>query len=90
MLAATSSRAREVEVLAARRDGHPSVWLVNLTGSPQRVRMQGLGPATSRLRLLDEASFETVCRDPEAFERRAEPTPSAAVELPAYAVAMVG
>ena len=45
------------------------LWLTNLTGRQQKVRLEGLasdGPALS-LQLLEETSMEAFDRDPESW-----------------------
>ncbi|MEJ8573975.1 hypothetical protein [Microbaculum marinum] len=52
-----------VQSLAVRRDGETTLWLTNLTGEEQTVRVEGIsGDATARI--LDETGFEAACRDP--------------------------
>jgi D-apionolactonase len=65
------------------------LWLANLSGETQRVKVEGFdGPA--RLDVLDERSFEAAARDPSwldsgsTFIRRV-----GSLELPSYGVARI-
>lgn len=87
-LASESSAPRDVQALAVRGPGGLTVWLANLTGAQQEVRLAGevaVGKAT--LALLGEGSFEAAARDPDALSRMARPMGEGALTLPAYAVA---
>jgi hypothetical protein len=88
VLATRSSAPRDVQALAARRSDGLTLWLTNLTGAPQEVRLDGLPSAgNATLALLDEDGFADLCRDPDALDRLARPFASTAVTLPPYAVA---
>ncbi|HEX6014095.1 MAG TPA: hypothetical protein VFY87_20325, partial [Geminicoccaceae bacterium] len=82
---------RDVQALAARTGDGLQVWLANLTGTRQRVRLQGQldGLAEPKLHLIDEDSFETLCRDPDGLASLGRPADGDTVVLPPYAVAML-
>lgn len=72
ILASTSSRPRDVQVLAL--GGYrPTLWLANLTGETRELRLEGLGHGLARSWLLDEAGFEAACLDPAAFAAATRP-----------------
>ena len=80
--------------LAVEVDGALGVLVANITPEPQRVRVGGLGGATARVRVLDEASADVALTDPGAF--RASPGAEVRLrdgelwlELGPYAVARV-
>jgi hypothetical protein len=65
------------------------LWLANLSGETQRLKVKGFdGPA--RLHVLDERSFESAVRDPawldsgDTFIRKV-----GSLELPSYGVARI-
>ncbi|MEK0085151.1 hypothetical protein [Benzoatithermus flavus] len=88
VLGTESSAPRDVQVLAVRSRTGVTLWLANLTGAQQEVRLAGDDVAgTGTLALLDEGSFEAACRDPDALDRIARPASTEALTLPAYAVA---
>ncbi|MFL5335300.1 MAG: hypothetical protein ACJ8H8_19435 [Geminicoccaceae bacterium] len=88
VLGSWSSAPRDVQALAARSPHGLQVWLANLTGTPQRVRLDPggarLGEAT--LALIDEESFEPLGLDAGALASRARPVRLDAIDLPPYAV----
>jgi hypothetical protein len=79
----TISAPRNVQAIAARRDGKTEVWLTNLTGEPITValpsRFSGGKAAT-----LDASRFEAASKKPEALDRLSA-LKSHRVELDAYA-----
>jgi hypothetical protein len=84
-----SSSPSKVAALAYRKKGDQVLWLANLSGETQRVKVEGFdGPA--RLDVLDERSFEAAARDPSwldsgsTFIRRV-----GSLELPSYGVARI-
>jgi hypothetical protein len=60
---ATISVPRKVQALAVSRSDRKVLWLANLTGEPQEVRLTGVG-ASARARRLNTETFETACRSP--------------------------
>jgi hypothetical protein len=88
VLASESSAPRDVQVLAVRGRNGLTLWLANLTGTQQEVRLEGDAVAGgAMLSLLDEGSFEAATRDPDALDKLARPAGAGALTLPAYAVA---
>lgn len=83
------SAPRDVQAVGVRAGDSVELWLVNLTGTPREVRLEGAAPRSGTLALLDEDSFETLCRDPEALPRLGRPTALDSIALPPYAVAQV-
>ncbi len=86
VLETSSSSPRDIQALASVRDGTTVLWLSNLTGEEQRVRVDGLSGRASA-RVLDEATFEAACRDPGSVPPR-EVDP-AGIRLAPYAVAEI-
>ncbi len=72
-------------VMAAAADGPNGtrLLLANLTGAPVDIALAGA--TIEAARILDEASFERACRDPDALAP--EPRSGTALTLDAYAVA---
>ena len=91
MLETAITAPRDVQALAARTGDGLQVWLANLTGTQQRVRLQGQldGLAEPKLHLIDEDSFETLCRDQDGLASLGRPADGDTVVLPPYAVAML-
>lgn len=89
VLATAVGVPRDVQALAARGPEGTTLWLANLTGRPQRVRVAGSGlRGSARMSTLDEGAFETLCRDPDALAALARPVPAGGgIALGAYAVA---
>ena len=83
------SAPRDVQALGVRAGDGVELWLVNLTGTPREVRLEGAAPRSGTLALLDEDSFETLCRDPDALPRLGRPTTLDSIALSPYAVAQV-
>jgi hypothetical protein len=84
-----SSAPSKVTALAYRSKGDQVLWLANLSGETQQVKVKGFdGPA--RLDVLDERSFEAAVRDPawldsgSTFIRKV-----GSLELPSYGVARI-
>jgi hypothetical protein len=69
LMAAKSGDASSVACLASRGGKGPVVWLANLTGSDQTVKINGLGKIAMTLHLLDEDSFEVLATDPAFLEK---------------------
>ena len=89
VLAATSSDARSVQALAVKSNGALSLWLTNLTGSEQTVRISGAA-GQGRLLVLDEMTFEAACSNPDWLSSapRAEMR-GGTIDLRPYAIAEV-
>src|SRR3984893_1207552 len=84
-----SSAPSKVAALAHRSGGGQVLWLANLSGEPQRLKVDGFdGPA--RLHVLDERSFEAAVRGPAWLDSRDTSIPQAgSLELPSYGVARI-
>jgi hypothetical protein len=81
------SDARSVQAIAASDGNGVRLWLTNLTGSPQVVRIAGLD-GTADIISLDEHSFEAACRDADWRGKASrEKLDAESVTLGAYAVA---
>ena len=65
------------------------LWLSNLTGEPQPVRLEGGKWDGASLRLIDEAGFDQLARDPAWLAGGARPLEAGELTLPPYAVAMI-
>lgn len=87
--ASASSRPRDVQATALVDGDGLQVCLSNLTGTAQRVRLDGLGPAGATLRALDETTFVAACCEPEAFARQRAALTGDELELRPYATAWV-
>jgi len=84
-----SSTPSKVAAFAYRSGGGLALWLANLSGETQRLKIKGFdGPA--RLDALDERSFEAAVRNPawldssSTFIRKV-----GSLELPSYGVARI-
>ncbi len=89
VLATTSSDARSVQALAVVGKDGLKLYISNLTGVEQAVRIAG-APGTGQALVLDETTFEAACRDPDwrtSAPRAAVST--GALTLKPYAVAEI-
>jgi len=88
LMAAKSGDPSTIACLAYRDSKDPVLWLANLTGSEQSVKIGGLGKAAMALHLLDEDSFQAATTDPAWLEKPGRKLRSAgSVKLGPYAVA---
>jgi hypothetical protein len=88
LMAVKSSDPAAVASLAYRAGKGPVLWLANLTGREQAVKIGGLGKAAMQLHLLDEDSFQAAATDPGFLEKPGKKLRSAgSVKLGPYAVA---
>lgn len=87
VLKAASSDPRNVQAFAASKNGARTVWLANLSPSPLSLKLSGI--ESGDLRLIDEDTFETLTRDPEAWRSETRRLGSAPIELGSYAVAEI-
>jgi hypothetical protein len=88
LMAVKSSDPATIACLAYRDSKGPVLWLANLTGDDQTVKIGGLGKAAMQLHRLDEDSFQAVTTDPAFLEKPGKKLRSAgSVKLGAYAVA---
>jgi hypothetical protein len=83
----TISAPRNVQAIAAKRDGKTELWLANLTGEPVTVTLPSQFSG-AKAAVLDAARFETAAGKPEALDRLSA-LKSQRVELDAYAVMRV-
>src|SRR5215831_7011611 len=84
-----SSAPSKVAALAHRNNGGQVLWLANLSGNTQGVKVSGFdGPA--RLHVLDEKSFEAAVRDPAWLGSGGTSIRKVgSLELPSYGVARI-
>jgi D-apionolactonase len=84
-----SSAPSKVAALAHRGGGGQVLWLANLSGETQRLKVNGFdGPA--KLRILDEGSFEAAVRDPAWLDSGDTSIRKVgSLELPSYGVARI-
>ena len=88
LMAAQSGDPLVIACLAYRDTKGPVLWLANLTGGEQSVKIGGLGKAAMALHLLDEDSFQAATADPAWLEKPGKKLRSAgSVKLGPYAVA---
>jgi hypothetical protein len=88
LMAVKSGDPAKVASLAYRDSKGPVLWLANLTGEEQAVKIGGLGKAAMALHLLDEDSFQAATTDPAWLEKPGKKMRSASsVKLGPYAVA---
>jgi hypothetical protein len=86
VMATRSSAPRDVQALAVQAGRDLHLWLTNLTGKSQEVRLEGVAPGAT-FRLLDEASVEALSGDPERAGETGRPMAGSSITLPPYAVA---
>ena len=86
VMATRSSAPRDIQVLAVRVGDGIRIWLTNLTGTTQDVRLEGLTPGAT-FRFLDEASVEALSGDPERTGDPGQKMAGSSITLPPYAVA---
>ncbi len=81
------SEPRAVQALAFGAEaGGVELWIANLTGDPQRVRLVGLDGDVG-VAVLDEDSFVAGTEDPDVLDRVERTASDGYLELPCYAVA---
>jgi len=88
MLAAGSSDARAIQVLAAGGKEGIELRITNLTGAEQTVRLTG-APGNGEALILDETTFEAACRDPDWHRNAARVTVGETLTLSPYAIAEI-
>jgi hypothetical protein len=84
-----STAPRDVQSLAVRCGTGLHLWLSNLSGRPQSVRLDGPGWQTASVSLIDEARFGHLAREPDGVAGSARPLGAGALTLPPYAVAAI-
>jgi hypothetical protein len=84
-----SSAPSKVAALAHRSKGGQVLWLANLSGESQRLKVNGFdGPA--KLHALDERSFEPAVRDPAWLESGGTTIRKVgSLDLPSYGVVRI-
>ena len=88
MVAVKSADPAAVAALGYRDGSGLVLWLANLTGEEQAVKINGAGKAAMALHLIDEESFQTATTDPAFLEKPGKKLRSlATVTLGPYAVA---
>jgi D-apionolactonase len=88
-LEVTSSHPGAVQALPWQDDGRPVLWLANLTGQEQSVRVAGFSSEEARVARLDLERFVTATSGPDGLARTETSGPVGALVLGAYAVARV-
>jgi hypothetical protein len=83
------SNGAAVQAIAYRIDTATVLWLANLTGAPQQVRVTGLPAAHGRVARLDLDTFAAAAAGPERWAAGTEERAVDALELGAYAVARI-
>lgn len=84
-----SSAPSRIAALAYRNKGNQVLWLANLSGEMQRVKISAFAGA-ARVHFLDERSFEAAARDPAWLDRGATVMRKLErLELPPYGVARI-
>jgi hypothetical protein len=86
-LEVTSSHPGAVQALAWQDDARRVLWLANLTGREQSVRVAGLPAAEARAAWLDLEGFVAATAGPDGLARTETSGPVGALVLGAYAVA---
>jgi D-apionolactonase len=79
------SNPREVQAIAAERDGQTEVWLANLTDQPETVELRP--KLAGSLSVLSAAEFELATQDASAMRSLERPFSGEAITLPPYAIA---
>lgn len=87
LVSAASSDSQKLAALAYRGKTGTTLWLANLTGQPQPVRIAGAGAEVYGT-MLDEDSFEVATSDPRRFQKSWKPMKSA-LTLKPYGVAIL-
>ena len=83
------SNGSAVQAIAHRQDGGTILWLANLTGEPQRVRLAGLPAAHGQITRLDLDTFASAAAGPDAWATTAGRYATNALELGPYAIARI-
>ena len=86
-LEVTSSHPGAVQALAWQDDARRVLWLANLTGREQSVRVAGLPAAEARVARLDLEGFVAATAGPDGLARTETSGPVGSLVLGAYAVA---
>src|SRR5215813_5827775 len=90
MVATKTAEPAAIACLAYRDGGGLVLWLANLTGSEQTVKINGAGEGAVVIHRLDEDSFAAATTDPAFFEKGGSKARKAgSLTLGPYAVARV-
>lgn len=88
LMAVKSADASRIACLAYRDAKGPVLWLANLTGDEQAVKIVGVGKGAMALHMLDEETFQIATTDPGFLEKPGKKLRSAGgLKLGPYAVA---
>lgn len=87
MIETRVSRLREVQTLAAARNGDLEVWIANLTGEEKPIEFDR--PLAGTASILEAASFETAAKENDALRSLERPFADRKIVLAPYAVARV-
>jgi D-apionolactonase len=79
------SNPREVQAIAAERDGQIEVWLANLTDQPVTVELKP--KLVGSLSVLSAAEFELATQDASVMRSLERPFSRESIALPPYAIA---
>jgi hypothetical protein len=85
MIETRVSRLREVQTLAAARNGDFEIWIANLTGEEKPIDFDR--PFSGTTSILEATSFETAAKEPEAIRLLERPFTDRKIFLGPYAVA---
>jgi len=88
LLAAESSDARAIQVLAVGGKAGVEFRITNLTGTDQTVRLSG-APRNGQALMLDDTTFEAACRDPDWRKNAPRAAAGESVTLKPYAIAEI-
>jgi hypothetical protein len=69
MVASKSADPSAVACVAYRESGGPVLWLANLTGGEQAVKVSGMGDGAVAIHAVDEDSFMAATMDPAFLEK---------------------
>jgi len=86
LLEGKAEPVRNLQVVAAEREGAREIWLANLTGDNTEVSL-GAELGDARMFTLDADSFAAAAAEPDAAERMAQPFSGTRLQLGPYAVA---
>lgn len=81
------SQRGKIEVIASFENGHPILWLANLTDAPVEVRLPQQFQHGTRMTVLDARSFTELTARPDYLDSSGRDVRSDTIALDAYAVA---
>ncbi|MFN0041493.1 MAG: hypothetical protein ACKVP2_18430 [Burkholderiales bacterium] len=88
LVEATSSDAQRVQCLAYRAKSGTTLLIANLSADKRSISIEGAAGATA-IAILDENSFVGATTAPELFQSAWKPLKGRAIDLDAYAVAII-